>query len=369
MDYEEAGVNIAEGYRAVEKYRDIAAGTLSPSGLGSSVLNSIGSFAGLFSLKEPAGNMEDPVLVSGTDGVGTKLEIAFRLKKYDTVGIDCTAMCINDILCHGARPLFFLDYIACGKLDASVAAELVKGIAYGCKEAGCVLLGGETAEMPGFYEEGKYDIAGFAAGIVDRKNIIDGNAIREGDILIGITSSGPHSSGFSLIRKVLPDLTEEFCGMSLGQTLLEPTRIYVKPVLGLLEKVPLHGMAHITGGGFYENIPRMFKAPEKNLDAIITNNSWPIPAIFNRITAGVAELSETGTEAVKAGTELLNTNNALCRMMFNTFNMGIGFVIALDKEDVQRTKEYLDNCGFPSWEIGRIASRNGGYGKPGLYFE
>ncbi|MDR0709037.1 MAG: phosphoribosylformylglycinamidine cyclo-ligase, partial [Spirochaetaceae bacterium] len=257
MDYKQAGVDIEEGCRAVGKYRELAASTVSEA-----VLNGIGSFAGMFSLREiiRAGEgMDDPVLVSGTDGVGTKLDIAFRMKKYDTVGIDCVAMCVNDVLCHGARPLFFLDYLACGKLDADIAAELVKGVTLGCRETGSVLLGGETAEMPGFYDQGKYDIAGFAVGIVDRKKIVDGSKIREGDALLGIASSGPHSNGFSLIRKIIPDLNEDFGGMPIGRALLEPTRLYVRPVLELMaaggtgqKPVEIKGMAHITGGGFYE---------------------------------------------------------------------------------------------------------------------
>ncbi|MCL1928248.1 MAG: phosphoribosylformylglycinamidine cyclo-ligase [Treponema sp.] len=373
MDYKEAGVNINEGYLAVEKYRDLAEATRAFQK--NSVLSGIGSFAGMLSLKESAKSMEDPVLVSGTDGVGTKLGIAFAIKKYDTVGVDCVAMCVNDILCHGARPLFFLDYLACGKLNAGVAAKIVESVAAGCKEAGCVLLGGETAEMPGFYEEGKYDIAGFAVGIVDRSKIIDGRAIKEGDVLLGIASSGPHSNGFSLIRKVLPNLEENFGGMPLGRALLEPTRIYVKPVLGLMEKIPVHGMAHITGGGFYENIPRMFSNPDTQdsshysqppvFNALINNNSWTVPAIFNRIAAGVAELKESGAEAEKAGKELLQTDKELRRMMFNTFNMGIGFVIAVDGGDVKQAQEYLDGKDYPAWEIGKVAA---GSGKSGVIF-
>jgi phosphoribosylformylglycinamidine cyclo-ligase len=374
MDYKQAGVNIEEGYRAVGKYRELAKIANGDSSAGNSpVLNNIGSFAGMFSLGEliRAGQgMDEPVLVSGTDGVGTKLELAFALKKYDTVGIDCVAMCVNDILCHGARPLFFLDYLACGKLDADVAAEIVKGVATGCRETGSVLLGGETAEMPGFYESGKYDIAGFAVGIVDRKNIIDGGKIREGDALIGIASSGAHSNGFSLIRKALPDWDEDFGGMPLGRALLEPTRLYVKPVLGLLEHIEIHGMAHITGGGFYENIPRMFASP---LDAVIRRGSWTIPPLFARIAAGVAGSGSAdgdsknggnggssgglrGEAAQKAGAELLENDGDLRRLLFNTFNMGIGFVLALNPGDSCKAIEYLDNKGFPAWEIGRVAA-------------
>jgi phosphoribosylformylglycinamidine cyclo-ligase len=269
------------------------------------------------------------------------------MKKYDTVGIDCVAMCVNDVLCHGARPLFFLDYLACGKLDADVAAEIVKGVAVGCRETGAVLLGGETAEMPGFYDAGKYDIAGFCVGIVDRKKIVDGAKIHEGDALVGIASSGPHSNGFSLIRKVLPNLDEDFGGMPLGMALLEPTRLYVKPVVSLLEKVAIHGMAHITGGGFYENIPRMFSCPPTAdsvgvsgcaqnsnhpiLSAVIQKDSWTIPPIFEKIEAAANGVN-----------------------MFNTFNMGIGFVLALAPADVQPAIEHLDGMGFPAWQIGHV---------------
>ncbi|MDR2071743.1 MAG: phosphoribosylformylglycinamidine cyclo-ligase [Treponema sp.] len=380
MDYKQAGVNIEEGYRAVGKYRELTEGTAPPA-----VLNGIGSFAGMFSLGDfirPGGGMEEPVLVSGTDGVGTKLEVAFALKKYDALGIDCVAMCVNDILCHGAKPLFFLDYLACGKLDADVAAELVGGVVRGCKETGCVLLGGETAEMPGFYDEGKYDIAGFAVGIVDRKRIVDGRNIKEGNALVGVASSGVHSNGFSLIRKVLPDLNEDFGGMPIGLALLEPTRLYVKPILGLMERVTVRGMAHITGGGFYENIPRMFHAVEgAKLDAVIRSGSWTIPPIFARIAWGVAASDEegqaeasaaktaamgkdlAGAEAQAAGAEILRTGERIRRLLFNTYNMGIGFVLALDREDVQEAVEYLDGLGCPAWEIGRIEAGRGAKGE------
>ena len=361
IDYKQSGVNIEEGYRAVEKYRDIAADTISGAALKNAVLNGIGGFAGMYSLKEISGGMEEPVLVSGTDGIGTKLDIAFKMQKYNTVGIDCVAMCVNDILCHGAQPLFFLDYLACGKLDAAVAAELVRGVATGCRESGCALLGGETAEMPGFYDAGKYDIAGFAVGIADRKKIINGSHIREGDALIGIASSGPHSNGFSLIRKVLPDMNEDFGAMPIGLALLEPTRIYVKPVLSLMKRISIHGMAHITGGGFYENIPRMFYlAAQPAFNAVITKNSWAIPPIFARIAAGCARADDTsrsvksGRDAQILGAELLKTDAALTAQMFNTFNMGIGFVLAAAPADVRAAIEHLDNAGYPAWEIGRV---------------
>ena len=353
MNYQQAGVSIEEGYRAVSQYRDLSAQTV---GGNAAVLNGIGSFAGMYSLQEFFAGMEEPVLVSGTDGVGTKLDIAFKMKKYDTVGIDCVAMCVNDILCHGARPLFFLDYLACGKLDADVAAEIVKGVATGCRETGAVLLGGETAEMPGFYDTGKYDIAGFAVGIVDRKKIIDGAHIREGDALVGIASSGVHSNGFSLVRKVLPNLDEDFGGMPIGMALLEPTRLYVKPVLSLMEKIEIHGMANITGGGFYENIPRMFKGGGAPVfDAVIKEGSWSIPPIFARIAAGCHDINCSGVEAQKRGAELLATNADLKKQMFNTFNMGIAFVLALTPADVQQAIEHLDSMGFPAYEIGHVA--------------
>lgn len=383
MDYKQAGVDIEEGYRAVGKYRELAASTVSKA-----VLNGIGSFAGMFSLREiiRAGEgMDDPVLVSGADGVGTKLDIAFKMKKYDTVGIDCVAMCVNDVLCHGARPLFFLDYLACGKLDADIAAELVKGAARGCRETGSVLLGGETAEMPGFYDEGKYDIAGFAVGIVDRKKIVDGSKIREGDALLGIASSGPHSNGFSLIRTILPDLNEDFGGMPIGRALLEPTRLYVRPVLELMaaggtgqKPVEIKGMAHITGGGLYENIPRMFPVDgpaysgQPVFDAVIRDplgpaysGGWTIPPIFARLAAGAAGRSETGAEAQRIGEEILHTasDQNIKKLLFNTYNMGIGFVLALAPEDSRRAAAFLEERGFPAWEIGRVEKPRGPAGQ------
>jgi phosphoribosylformylglycinamidine cyclo-ligase len=344
MDYKEAGVNIEEGYRAVGKYRELAEGTL--GGLRGNVLNKIGSFAGMLSLAGFSA-MEEPVLISGTDGVGTKLDVAFKMKKYDTVGIDCVAMCVNDILCHGAKPLFFLDYLACGKLDAEVAALLVKGVAVGCRETGCVLLGGETAEMPGFYGEGIYDIAGFACGIVDKKKIIDGKTIRSGDALVGIASSGPHSNGFSLIRRLFPDLYEDFGGMPVGRALLEPTRLYVRPVLSLLEKISVHGLAHITGGGFYENIPRMFPAP--CFDAAIRSGSWQVPEIFEAIRKRLTTDHTDNTDGMQD----------VEKLMFNTFNMGIGMVVALSPSDVKAAVEHLDDAGFPAFEIGAVESGTG----------
>jgi len=331
IDYQASGVNVEEGYKAVSSYKEHAKRTMIPG-----VLNGLGSFAGMFEV--PSGYTE-PVLVSGTDGVGTKLDLAFALKKYDTVGIDCVAMSVNDILCHGAKPLYFLDYIACGKLDASIATDLVKGIAEGCVQSDAALLGGETAEMPGFYDEGKYDIAGFAVGIAEKSAIIDGSAIREGDTLIGLASSGVHSNGFSLVRKLVTDFSEPFNGKPIGETLLEPTKIYVKPVLSLLEKVPVHGMVHITGGGFYENIPRMYpsggvhgSAETERLISVIKQDSWPVLPIFD--------------ELVRRG--------ANPERMYHTFNMGIGFVIAVDPNDAQKTIQHFEQSGFPAFAIGVV---------------
>ena len=270
ITYKDSGVNIEEGYKSVKLIKEYAQKTISKY-----VLNGLGSFAGMVEL--PKG-YKNPVLVSGTDGVGTKLELAFKSNKYDTVGIDCVAMCVNDILCHGAKPLFFLDYIACGKLEAEVAAELVKGISHGCIMSDCALVGGETAEMPGFYKEGEYDIAGFAVGIVDKDKIINGKNIKPGDKLIGIASSGIHSNGFSLVRKLYTNLNEEFNGKEIWKTLITPTKIYVKPILRLIEKYDIKGMSHITGGGFIENIPRMFNGLK--LTAEIKKDSYPLPAIF-----------------------------------------------------------------------------------------
>lgn len=325
MDYKNSGVNIEEGYKTVDLIKKHAAKTMIPG-----VLNNIGSFAAMFELPK----MKEPVLVSGTDGVGTKLDIAFRLNKYDTVGIDCVAMCVNDILCHGARPLFFLDYLACGKLDAHVAAELVKGVSDGCLQAGCALIGGETAEMPGFYPEGEYDVAGFAVGVVEKDKIIDGSKIKDGDSLIGLASSGTHSNGYSLIRKAIPDLDAEFEGKKIGEALLTPTKIYVKPVLKVLESYEIKGMAHITGGGFYENIPRMFG---KNFTAVIDKNSLIIPPIFKHLMSlGVSEND-----------------------MFHTYNMGTGLVLCVAKEEEENIIKAFEDLGEKAYKIGHIEAGSG----------
>lgn len=318
IDYRQSGVDVEEGYRAVSKYKDHAKRTSIPG-----VLSGLGSFAGMFQVPQ---GMKEPVMVSGTDGVGTKLDIAFAVKKYDTVGIDCVAMSVNDILCTGAKPLYFLDYIACGKLDASVAADLVKGVVDGCVYSDCALLGGETAEMPGFYDEGKYDVAGFGVGIIEKEKIVTGANIAEGDVLIGLSSTGIHSNGFSLVRKLVTDFSEKAPfspEKTMGQVLLEPTRIYVRPVLSILDSFgsAIHGMVHVTGGGFYENIPRMYPTVNQSrlsegkspLISEIKKDSWTVPPIF-------ADLVRRGADESR---------------MFNTFNMGIGFILAVAKDKAQ----------------------------------
>lgn len=325
LTYKDAGVNIEEGYKSVKLIQNYAKETISKY-----VLNGLGSFGGMIEIPE---GYKRPVLVSGTDGVGTKLDIACKKRKYDTVGIDCVAMCVNDILCHGARPLYFLDYIACGKLEAEVAADLVKGVSEGCLQSACALIGGETAEMPGFYKEGDYDIAGFAVGIVEKDEIISGQNIKEGDKLIGIASSGIHSNGYSLVRKVFNDLDREFNSRPIYETLLEPTKIYVKPVLNILDKFNVKGMAHITGGGFIENVPRMFNGRE-NLTAVIERDSYKLPEIFLEM-------------------ERLGVNR---EHMYNTFNMGIGFILCVDEKEVNEILKELNLNGEEAYEIGYITS-------------
>jgi len=320
VTYKDSGVDIEEGYKSVKLIKDHAAKTFIPG-----VLNNIGSFAGMFEL----GKYNNPVLVSGTDGVGTKLQIAFDTKKYDTVGIDCVAMCVNDILCHGAKPLFFLDYIACGKLEAPVAADLVKGVSDGCIQAGCALIGGETAEMPGFYSEGEYDIAGFCVGVVEKDEIIDGSKIEDGDILIGIESSGVHSNGFSLVRKLITDYQAYLNGKKMGEVLLTPTKIYVKLIQALMAEFEIKGMSHITGGGFIENVPRMFKG---DFTAVINKNSYEIPEIFKYLMSlGVSE-----------------------KDMYNTYNMGIGFVVCVDKADAEKMLAKIESLGEKAYVIGHV---------------
>ena len=321
ISYKDSGVDKEEGYKAVDMIKEAVGRT---HGVG--VLAGLGSFGSLFELPK---NIKNPVLVSGTDGVGTKLEIAFAVKNYDTVGQDCFAMCANDILCHGAKPLFFLDYLACGKLEAEVSSRLVTGIAHACEEAGCALVGGETAEMPGFYKDGDYDMAGFCVGIVDKEKIINGSAIDKGDAILGLPSNGLHSNGFSLTRKVLPDYNMDFNGRPLHKELLKPTKVYVSQVLELLGGFSINGMAHITGGGLIENIPRII--PD-GLCAQIRKDSFPRPAIFDLIASrGVPE-----------------------EEMWGTYNMGIGFAIVLPKEQVKAVQQVLESAGETSYVIGEM---------------
>ena len=324
LTYKESGVNIEEGYKSVKLIKDLVKQTYSKY-----VLNGLGSFAGMVELPE---GYKKPVLISGTDGVGTKLDIACKKKKYDTVGIDCVAMCVNDILCHGAKPLFFLVYIACGSLDANVSSDLVKGVTEGCLQSDCALVGGETAEMPGFYKEGDYDIAGFAVGIADKDEIIDGSKIEVGDKIIGIASSGIHSNGFSLVRKIFTDLDMEFEGQEVWKNLIVPTKIYVKPVLKLMEQFEIRGMAHITGGGFIENTPRMFNGRE--LTAVIKKDSYKVPSIFEKMI-------EMGVDR---------------EHMYNTFNMGIGFMLAVKAEDAENVIKALKEMGEEAYEVGYVTS-------------
>jgi len=333
--YKDAGVDVEAGYKSVKLMREHVKKTFRPE-----VLTDIGGFGGLFALDKA--KYKEPVLVSGTDGVGTKLKIAFLMNKHDTVGIDCVAMCVNDIVCSGAEPLFFLDYVAVGKNEPEKVAEIVKGVANGCLEAGCALIGGETAEMPGFYSTDEYDIAGFAVGIVEKSEIINGSTIKEGDLLVGIASSGLHSNGYSLVRKVLNPTRERLSeyvgefGSDLGTELLKPTKIYVKTILDLKNRYYLKGIANITGGGFIENIPRM--VPE-GLRVKINKGSWPVPPIFKL-------LQEAGKVSEKN--------------MFNTFNMGIGMVLAVDAETAQSVVDYLEKGGNNAYIIGEIIKGDSG---------
>ena len=311
MDYKSAGVDIVAGYESVELMKKFVKGTMRPE-----VLGGLGGFSGAFSLAQIK-EMEEPVLLSGTDGVGTKIKLAFLLDKHDTVGIDCVAMCVNDVACAGGEPLFFLDYIACGKNFPEKIATIVSGVAEGCKQSGCALIGGETAEHPGLMPEEEYDLAGFAVGLADKKDIITGQEIREGDVLIGLASTGIHSNGFSLVRKVFPMTLEALnthydeLGKTLGEALIVPTRIYVKAMKSIKDAgVRVHGCSHITGGGFYENVPRML--PDDKL-AVIEKDSYEVPPIFKLLqkTGGIDE-----------------------EMMYNTYNMGLGMVLAVAPEDV-----------------------------------
>ncbi|MBP5354755.1 MAG: phosphoribosylformylglycinamidine cyclo-ligase [Lachnospiraceae bacterium] len=331
MDYKNAGVDIEAGYRAVELMKKHVKETMRPE-----VLGGLGGFSGAFSLDRFM-TMKHPTLVSGTDGVGTKLKIAFLLDKHDTIGIDCVAMCVNDIACAGGEPLFFLDYVACGKNYPEKIATIVKGVAEGCKQAGCALIGGETAEMPGFYPVDEYDLAGFAVGIVDRDEIVDGSSVKAGDTIIGIASSGIHSNGYSLVRKVF-DMREatlarynDSLGCTLGEALLVPTKIYVKALRSLKDGgIKVKACSHITGGGFYENIPRML--PEGK-HAVIRKASYEVPAIFDL---------------------LAKTGNIEEKMMYNTYNMGIGMMLAVDSDKADEAIRLLKEAGENAYVVGEI---------------
>ena len=330
MDYKNAGVDIEAGYKSVELMKKHIAKTMRPEGL-----TNIGGFSGAFSM-EKFKDMEKPTLVSGTDGVGTKLKLAFVMDKHDTVGIDCVAMCVNDIACAGGEPLFFLDYIACGKNVPEKIADIVSGVAEGCHQSGAALIGGETAEMPGFYPEDEYDLAGFAVGVVDEKDLITGKDLADGDVLIGIASSGVHSNGFSLVRKVFSmdkeslNTYHEELGTTLGDALLKPTKIYVKALRAVKEAgVRVKACSHITGGGFYENVPRML--PD-GIRAVIKKDSYPIPPIFTML-AREGQIEE--------------------HMMYNTYNMGLGMVIGVKPEDVDAAMKAIEAAGEKAYVVGK----------------
>jgi len=333
--YEQAGVNIEAGYEAVSRMKKHVQKTVRPG-----VLGGLGGFGGMFDLSTL--NLKEPVLVSGTDGVGTKLMLAFMMDRHDTIGIDAVAMCVNDIVVQGAEPIYFLDYIACGKAEPAKIEAIVKGIADGCEQAGCALVGGETAEMPGMYSEEEYDLAGFAVGACEKSKIISGKEIKQGDILIGLASSGIHSNGYSLVRKLFlqqaeMDLNEhvEELGCTLGEELLRPTKIYVKPILAALEKFNLKGLAHITGGGFIENIPRML--PE-DLGAELNEENWNVPPVFT-LMESIGELDR--------------------KEMYNIFNMGTGMVIAVDEKDAEDVVEFFNQAGEKAYPIGVITNKPG----------
>ena len=333
MDYKKAGVDIEAGYKAVELMKKHVKGTMRPE-----VLNGLGGFSGAFAM-ESFMNMKQPTLLSGTDGVGTKLKLAFILDKHDTVGIDCVAMCVNDVACAGGEPLFFLDYVACGKNVPERIATIVGGVAEGCKQAGAALIGGETAEMPGFYPEDEYDLAGFAVGIVDRSEMITGENLKAGDVLIGIASSGIHSNGYSLVRKVFPmerkalDVYYESLGMTLGEKLLTPTKIYVKALSSLKKGgVVVKACSHVTGGGFYENIPRMLC---DGIRAQVKKNAYEVPAIFKMLQKD-GDIEE--------------------KIMYNTYNMGIGMVIAVDPADADKAVNLLKMAGETPYILGETVN-------------
>ena len=330
VTYKDAGVDVERGYEAVRRMKQHVATTFDEN-----VLGGLGSFGGFYSIENE--KMDKPVLVAGTDGVGTKLKLAFLMDKHDTVGIDCVAMCVNDVVCQGARPLIFLDYIATGYLDPEKVEKIVASVAEGCRQAGCALIGGETAEMPDFYPAGEYDLAGFTVGLVDREKSISGERVREGDVLVGMASSGVHSNGYSLVRKLVltegRDLNapvEAFGGKSWGETLLTPTKIYVKPALKACAAADVHGIAHITGGGFIENIPRIL--PD-GLTAYIDLGTWPVLPVF---------------------TELQRLGGLNDRQIYNTFNMGIGMVFAVDASEADAVIAALTACGESAYRIGEV---------------
>ena len=331
MDYKKAGVDIEAGYKSVELMKEHIKKTMRPE-----VLTNIGGFSGAFSMSAFK-DMEKPTLVSGTDGVGTKLKLAFIMDKHDTVGIDCVAMCVNDIACAGGEPLFFLDYIACGKNIPEKIATIVSGVAEGCQQSSAELIGGETAEMPGFYPEDEYDLAGFAVGVVDEKDLITGKDLKAGDVLIGMASSGVHSNGFSLVRKVFEmtkeslDTYYEELGTTLGEALIAPTKIYVKALRSIKEAgVRVRACSHITGGGFYENIPRMLR---EGTHAVVEKDSYPVPPIF-KLMAKTGNIDE--------------------QMMYNTYNMGLGMIVAVDAADVDKTMEAIKAAGETPYVVGKI---------------
>ena len=331
MDYKKAGVDIEAGYKSVELMKEHIKKTMRPE-----VLTNIGGFSGAFSMSAFK-DMEKPTLVSGTDGVGTKLKLAFIMDKHDTVGIDCVAMCVNDIACAGGEPLFFLDYIACGKNIPEKIATIVSGVAEGCQQSSAALIGGETAEMPGFYPEDEYDLAGFAVGVVDEKDLITGKDLKAGDVLIGMASSGVHSNGFSLVRKVFEmtkeslDTYYEELGTTLGEALIAPTKIYVKALRSIKEAgVRVRACSHITGGGFYENIPRMLREGTR---AVVEKDSYPVPPIF-KLMAKTGNIDE--------------------QMMYNTYNMGLGMIVAVDAADVDKTMEAIKAAGDTPYVVGKI---------------
>ncbi|MBC3931190.1 MULTISPECIES: phosphoribosylformylglycinamidine cyclo-ligase [Undibacterium] len=331
LSYADAGVDMVAGDALVDAIKPFAKRTMREG-----VMAGIGGFGAMFEISK---KYKEPVLVSGTDGVGTKLKLAFHLNKHDTVGIDLVAMSVNDILVQGAEPLFFLDYFACGKLDVAAATDVIKGVAFGCEQAGCALIGGETAEMPSMYPDGEYDLAGFAVGAVEKSKIIDGSKIQPGDVILGLASSGIHSNGFSLVRKIIevanPDLNADFDGRTLGDALMAPTRIYVKPLLALMETLEVKGMAHITGGGLVENVPRVLG---DKLTAVLHKDAWPLPPLFSWLQqhGGVADAE-----------------------MHRVFNCGIGMVVIVSQENAQAAMEQLSAAGETVFRIGEIRARDG----------